>query len=146
MTTGVTVAIVFTNTGMRPCSLRGWPTISTPGLATKVLYQTTTGAGFVVPITTVTLEPEQTAASALDLFAAPGNTYGSCSHLGSWAISPPGADHPSSVTWPSDQGPCDGGTVLVSPVYVGAQPEVGFGSLDPASVPVLGPFSSPPIV
>ena len=143
---GATVAVVFTNTGTRSCSLTGWPTITTPGLVTKVLYQTATGAGFVVPVTRVVLQPGQEASSALDLFAAPGNTYGSCSRPGSWAVTPPGADQPSEVAWPADQGPCSHGTVLVSPVYLGSLPEVGFGSLDPTSVPVLGPFSSPPVV
>jgi hypothetical protein len=141
---GATVAIVFTNTGKQSCSLTGWPTITTPGLATKVLYQTTTGAGFVVPVATVILLPGQKGSSALDLFAAPGDTYGSCGRPGSWGVTPPGAGQPSEVAWPAGQGPCSHGTVLVSPVYLGSLPEVGFGSLDPTSVPILGPFSSPP--
>ena len=86
---GATVAIVFTNTGKQSCSLTGWPTITTPGLATKVLYQTTTGAGFVVPVATVILLPGQKGSSALDLFAAPGDTYGSCGRPGSWGVTPP---------------------------------------------------------
>jgi hypothetical protein len=152
---GVTVAIVFTNTGTQPCSLKGWPTITTPGLVTKVQYRTTTGAGFVVPVTTVTLQPGKQAASALDLFAAEGNTYGSCSRAGSWSVAPPGADQPTTVAWHVDQGPCSDGAVLVSPIYLGALPEVGFGSLDPRSVPPavasspgpqIAPASTPPSV
>jgi hypothetical protein len=52
-TEGETVAIAFRNIGSQRCSLRGWPTISTPGLHTKVQYSTFTGAGFEVAVTRV---------------------------------------------------------------------------------------------
>jgi Protein of unknown function (DUF4232) len=142
---GETVAIVFRNIGSQPCSLTGWPTISTPGLHTKVQYSTFTGAGFVVAVTRVVLQPGETGATALDIFGSPGSDYGTqCFAAGSWAVTLPGSHQGTSVPWPMYQGACPGGTVLVSPVYSGDQPEIGFGSADPTSIPLLGPFDSPP--
>ena len=140
-----TTAIIFTNTGSQACSMIGWPTIATPGLRTTIQYATFTGAGFVVPVTRVVVAPGSTAAASLNLFAAPGNSYGECDKPGSWAITPPGGDQPTQLAWVRFQGACLDGTVIVSPVYPGYLPEVGFGSLAPSDVPELGPFSSPPI-
>jgi hypothetical protein len=142
---GETVAIVFRNTGSQPCTMIGWPTIATPGLKTTIQYATSAGAGFVVPVTRVVVLPSKSAASALDLFAAPANTYGECDKPGSWAITPPGGGQPTEIPWLQFQGACLDGTVIVSPVYSGDVPEIGFGSLSPSQVPLLGPFSSPPI-
>jgi Protein of unknown function (DUF4232) len=141
---GETVAIVFRNTGSQSCSMIGWPTIATPGLKTEIQYATFTGAGFMVPVTRVVVPPGSSAAAALDLFAAPGNSYGECDKPGSWAITPPGGGQPIQLAWLQFQGACLDGTVIVSPVYSGDVPEIGFGSLAPSQVPSLGPFSSPP--
>jgi Protein of unknown function (DUF4232) len=142
---GVTVEIVFRNVGSQPCSLTGWPTIRTPGLHTKVQYSTFTGAGFEVAITRVVLQPGKTGATALDIFGSPGSDYGTqCFAAGSWAVTLPGSHQATSVPWPKYQGACPGGTLYVSPVYSGNQPEIGFGSADPTSIPLLGPFDSPP--
>lgn len=144
---GLTVAIVFRNVGSQPCSLIGWPTIATPTLHTKVQYTTSTGAGFVVPVTRIVLQPGGTGAAALDLFGTPGSTYGQeCFEAGSWAVTIPGSQQPTLVPWPKYQGACPGGTILVSPVYLGDAVEIGFGSADPTSIPLLGPFDSPPTV
>jgi hypothetical protein len=141
---GATVAIVLRNVGLRPCSLIGWPTVTTPGLKTTVQYATWTGGGFVVPVTRVVVPTGQSAAASLELYAAPGNAYGGCDKPGSWAITPPGGDHPVTVAWVQYQGACLDGTVIVSPMYLGDQPESGFGSLNPSEVPQVGPLSSPP--
>jgi hypothetical protein len=141
---GETVAIVFTNTGSQSCSMIGWPTIATPSLKTMIEYATFTGAGFIVPVTRVIVPPGGGAAASLELYAAPGNSYGECDKPGSWAITPPGGDQPTQLAWLPYQGACLGGTVIVSPVYLGKLPEDGFGSLAPSDVPELGPFSSPP--
>jgi len=142
---GAIAVIVFRNAGSVACSMIGWPTIGSSNVATHVLYQTTTGAGFEVPVARVVLQPGESAASSLNLFGALGTTYGEqCAGAGSWMVTAPGAATSTSVPWPAHQGACPDGTVLVSPVYLGDQPNVGFGSADPTSVPVLGPFSSPP--
>jgi hypothetical protein len=141
---GETVAVVFTNTGSQPCSMIGWPTIATPGLKTTIEYATFTAAGFMVPVTRVIVQPGGTAAASLELYAAPGNSYGECDKPGSWAITPPDGDQPTPLAWLQYQGACLDGTVIVSPVYLGDVPENGFGSLGPSQVPLLGPFSSPP--
>jgi Protein of unknown function (DUF4232) len=144
---GLTVAIVFRNVGSQPCSLTGWPTIATPSLRTKVQYTTFTGAGFVVPVTRVVLQPGGAGSAALDLFGHPGSTYSQeCFEVGSWAVTLPGSRKPTPVPWPSYQGACPGGTILVSPFYSGDAVEIGFGSADPSSIPLLGPFDSPPTV
>lgn len=141
----VVVAIVFRNVGSKPCALMGWPTITPVSVKANVLYQTTTGSGFEVAVTRIVLRPGEAAAASLELFAAPGGTYGAqCAATGSWSVTPPGAHGPERVPWPAHQGPCSDGTVLVSPVYEGADPKVGYGSADPGSIPSLGPFSSPP--
>ncbi|HEY5051121.1 MAG TPA: DUF4232 domain-containing protein [Acidothermaceae bacterium] len=142
---GETVAIVFRNMGPQPCSLTGWPTISTPGLHTKVQYSTFTGAGFEVAVSRLVLQPGETGATALDIFGSPGSDYGTqCFAAGWWAVTLPGSHQATSVPWPKYQGACPGGTIYVSPVYSGNQPEIGFGSADPTSIPPLGPFDSPP--
>jgi hypothetical protein len=141
---GETVAIVFTNTGPQPCSMIGWPTIATPGLMTRIQYATFTGGGFVVPVTRVIVPAGGSAAASLELYAAPGNSYGECDKPGSWAITPPGGSQPTPLAWVPYQGACLDGTVIVSPVYLGNVPENGFDSLAPSEVPLLGPFSSPP--
>ncbi len=143
---GLTVAIVFRNVGAQACSLTGWPTIATPSLRTKVQYTTFTGAGFVVPVTRVVLQPGATGSAALDLFSHPGSTYSQeCFETGAWAVTLPGSHQPTRVPWPSYQGACPGGTILVSPFYFGDAVEIGYGSADP-SIPLLGPFDSPPTV
>jgi hypothetical protein len=143
---GRTVEIVFQNTGTQPCSLIGWPTITTPGMRTKVQYQTTTGAGFTVPVSRVVLGPGESGSAALDLFGVPGSTYSQeCFGAGSWAVTPPGSSEATSVPWPKYQGACPGGTVEVSPVYIPDPKSVtGFSSADPAAISQLGPFDSPP--
>ena len=142
---GETVAIVFRNVGSQPCLLTGWPMIATPSLRTNVQYTTFTGAGFVVPVTRVVLQPGATGSAALDLFGHPGSTYSQeCLGAGSWAVTLPGSRKPTAVPWPSYQGACPGGTILVSPFYAGDAVEIGFGSADPSSIPLLGPFDSPP--
>ncbi len=142
---GETVAIVFRNVGSQTCSLTGWPTIATPSLRTKVQYTTFTGAGFVVPVTRVVLQPGATGSAALDLFSHPDSAYSQeCFEAGSWAVTLPGSRKPTRVPWPSYQGACPGGTILVSPFYSGDAVEIGFGSADPSSIPLLGPFDSPP--
>jgi uncharacterized protein DUF4232 len=141
---GETVAIVLTNTGSQACFMIGWPTIATPGLKTTIEYATFTGAGFVVPVSRVVVQPGGTAAVSLELYAAPGNSYGECDKPGSWAITPPGGNQPTSLAWMPYRGACLDGTVIVSPVYLGNLPEDGFGSLAPSEVPEIGPFSSPP--
>ena len=144
---GETVAIVFRNIGSQPCSLMGWPTIRTPGLDTKVQYSTFTGAGFEVAVTRVVLQPGETGAAALDIFGSPGSGYGAqCFAAGSWAVTLPGSTQATSVPWPQYQGACPGGTIYVSPAYRGNEPEIGNDSADPASIPQLGPFDSPPAV
>jgi Protein of unknown function (DUF4232) len=141
---GLTVAIVFRNTGTQPCSLIGWPTIATLSLRTKVQYTTFTGAGFVVPVTRIVLQPGGAGSAALDLYGR-NSSYGEqCAEVGSWAVTIPGSRQPTLVPWPKHQGACPGGSVLVSPVYAGDQVEIGFGSADPSSIPLLGPFDSPP--
>jgi hypothetical protein len=142
---GETVAIVFTNTSSQACSMIGWPTIATPGLKTRIEYATFTGAGFVVPVTRLVVRVGGSAAASLELYAAPGNSYGECDKPGSWAITPPGGGQPTQLPWVQFQGACLDGTVIVSPVYSGDVPENGFGSLAPSDVQELGPFSSPPI-
>lgn len=142
---GETVAIVFRNIGSQPCSLIGWPTVTTPGLKTTAQYATWTGGGFVVPVTRVVVPTGQSAAASLELYGHQ-TAYGGCDKPGSWAITPPGGDHPVTVAWVPDQGACLEGTVIVSPVYLGDTPENGFGSLDPSQVPQIGPLSSPPTV
>lgn len=139
-----TVAIVFTNTDSQACSMIGWPTIATPGLKTTIEYATFTGAGFMAPVTRVVVQAGGTAAASLDLFAAPGNSYGECDKSGSWAITPPGGDQPTRLAWLPYQGACVGGTVIVSPVYPGNLGNEGFGSSAIGNAPSLGPFSSPP--
>jgi hypothetical protein len=139
-----TVAIVFTNTGSHACSMIGWPTIATPGLKTTIEYATFTGAGFIAPVTRVVVQAGGTAAASLDLFAAPGNSYGECDKPGSWAITPPGGDKPTALAWMRYQGACLDGTVIVSPVYPGNLGNEGFGSSAIGDAPSLGPFSSPP--
>ena len=142
---GETVAIVFRNIGSQPCSLSGWPTIRTPGLHTKVQYSTFTGAGFEVAVTRIVLQPGATGATALDIFGSPGSGYGTqCFAAGSWAVTLPASHQATSVPWPKYQGACPGGTIYVSPVYSGNQPEIGFDSANPSSIPQLGPFDSPP--
>ena len=142
---GETVAIVFRNIGSQPCSLTGWPTIRTPGLHTKVQYSTFTGAGFEVAVTRVVLQPGETGATALDVFGMPDSGYGTqCFAAGSWAVTLPGSHQATSVPWPKYQGACPGGTIYVSPVYSGNQPEIGNDSTNPSSIPQLGPFDSPP--
>jgi hypothetical protein len=141
---GETVAIVLTNTGSQACFMIGWPTIATPGLKTTIEYATFTGAGFVVPVTRVIVPPGGSAAASLELYAAPGNSYGECDKPGSWAITPPGGNEPTQLAWLRYQGACLDGTVIVSPVYLGNVPEDGFGSLAPSDVPEIGPLSSPP--
>jgi hypothetical protein len=144
---GLTVAIVFRNVGPQPCSLIGWPTIATPILHTKVQYTTFTGAGFEVPVTRIVLQPGGTGSAALDLFGRPGSTYSQeCSGAGSWSVTPPGSEQPTIVPWPTYQGACPGGAILVSPVYLSDAVEIGFGSADPTSIPLLGPFDSAPTV
>ena len=144
---GETVAIVFRNIGSQPCSLMGWPTIRTPGLDTKVQYSTFTGAGFEVAVTRVVLQPGETGAAALDIFGSPGSGYGAqCFAAGSWAVTLPGSTQATSVPWPQYQGACPGGTIYVSPAYRGNEPEIGNDSADPARIPQLGPFDSPPAV
>jgi hypothetical protein len=138
-----TVAIVFRNTGSQPCSMIGWPTIATPGLKTTIQYATVT-QGFVVQVTRVVVPPGSSAAAAIDLIAPPGSSDDECGKPGSWAITPPGGDQPTELPWVRFDGACAGGTVTVSPVYLGDMPEVGFGSLVPSDVPLIGPFSSPP--
>jgi hypothetical protein len=143
---GLTVAIVFRNVGSQPCSLTGWPTIATPSFRTKVQYTTFTGAGFVVPVTRVVVQPGATGSAALDLYGL-NSSYGEqCSESGSWAVTIPGGQQPTLVPWPKQQGACPGGSILVSPIYAGDQVEIGFGSADPSSIPLLGPFDSPPTV
>jgi hypothetical protein len=143
---GETVAIVLRNIGSQPCSLTGWPTIATPSLRTKLQYTTFTGAGFVVPVTRVVLQPGGTGSTALDLYGL-NSSYGEqCFESGSWAVTIPGGQQPTLVPWPKQQGACPGGSVLVSPFYAGDQVEIGFGSADPSSMPLLGPFDSPPTV
>jgi hypothetical protein len=134
---GETVAIVFRNIGSQPCSLTGWPTIRTPGLHTKVQYSTSTGAGFEVAVTRLVLQPQQTGATALDIFGIPGGDgYGEqCFAAGSWAVTLPGSHQTTSVSWPQYQGACPGGTILVSPFYLGDAVEIGFDSADPSSIP-----------
>jgi Protein of unknown function (DUF4232) len=141
---GETVAIVFTNAGPQACSMIGWPTIATPGLKTTIQYATFTGAGFVVPVTRVVVSAGGSAAASLELYAAPGNSYGECDKPGSWAITPPGGSQPTPLAWVQYQGACLDGTVIVSPVYLGNLPENGADSLAPSEVPLLGPFSRPP--
>lgn len=138
-----TVAIVFRNAGSQPCSMIGWPTIATPGLKTTIQYATVT-QGFVVQVTHVVVPAGGSAAAAIDLIAPPGSSNDECGKPGSWAITPPGGSQPVEYPWVRFDGPCAGGTVIVSPVYLGDMPEVGFGSLVPSQVPLLGPFSSPP--
>ncbi len=138
-----TVAIVFRNVGSRPCSMIGWPTIATPGLKTTIQYATVT-TGFVVQVTRVVVPPGSSAAAAIDLIAPPGSSNDECGKPGWWAITPPGGSLPTELPWVLFDGACAGGTVIVSPVYLGDMPEVGFGSLSPSEVPVLGPFISPP--
>ncbi len=142
---GETVAIVFRNIGSQPCSLRGWPTISTPGLHTKVQYSTFTGAGFEVAVTRVVLQPGEAGATALDIFSSPDSAYGpQCFAAGSWAVTLPGNPQATPVPWPKYQGACPGGAIYVSPVYRGNEPEIGNDSAGPSSIPLLGPFDSPP--
>jgi hypothetical protein len=145
---GGTVEIVFKNRGSKPCSLTGWPTVSTPGVRTKVQYETTTGAGFTVPVSHVVLTPGRSADAALDIFGVPNSTYSqACFGAGSWAVTLPGSHQPSTVAWPKYQGACPGGTVEVSPFYVPDPQSVsGFSSADPATISQLGPFDSPPTV
>jgi hypothetical protein len=136
---GSTVEVVFRNVGAQPCSLAGWPTVSTPGMHTKVQYQTTTGAGFMVPVSRIVLAPGESGDAALDLFGAPGNTYSqACFGAGSWAVTLPGSHQPTLVPWPKYQGACPGGTVEVSPFYI-PDPEsvTGFSSADPATISQL---------
>jgi Protein of unknown function (DUF4232) len=145
---GSTVEIVFQNIGSQSCSLVGWPAVSTPGMRTKVQYQTTTGAGFMVPVSRIVLAPGDSGDAALDLFGAPGSTYSqACFAAGSWAVTLPGSRQSALVPWPKYQGACPGGTVEVSPFYI-PDPEsvTGFSSADPASISQLGPFDSPPTV
>jgi hypothetical protein len=143
---GIVVEVVFRNVGLTPCSLIGWPTITTPGMHTKVQYQTVTGAGFMVPVSRIVLEPGESGSAALNLFGVPNSTYSqACFGAGSWAVTPPGSQQPTLVPWPKYQGACPGGTVLVSPVYIpDPQSVTGFSSADPANISQLGPFDSPP--
>jgi hypothetical protein len=145
---GNTVEVVFENVGTQPCALAGWPTVSTPGMRTKVQYETTTGAGFMVPVSRIVLFPGKSGDAALDLFGIPGNTYSqACFGAGSWAVTLPGSSQPTMVPWPKYQGACPGGTVEVSPFYVpDPQSVTGFSSADPATISQLGPFDSPPTV
>ena len=138
-----TVAVVFRNAGSQPCSMIGWPTIATPGLKTTIQYATVT-TGFVVQVTRVVVPPGGSAAAAIDLIAPPGSSDDECGKPGSWAITAPGGTHPTELPWVFLDGACADGTLIVSPVYLGDMPEVGFGSLVPSQVPLLGPFSSPP--
>jgi hypothetical protein len=143
---GNTVEIAFRNISSQPCRLAGWPTVSTPGMRTKVQYETTTGAGFMVPVSRIVLAPEQSGDVALDLFGVPDSTYSqACFGAGSWAVTLPGSHQSTAVPWPKYQGACPGGTVEVSPFYI-PDPEsvTGFGSADPATISQLGPFDSPP--
>lgn len=140
----IVVALVFRNVGSQPCAMAGWPKVAAAALHVRVLYQTTTGAGFEVPVTHVVVPPGGSAAVSLNLFGAPNSAYGSqCGEAGSWTVTIPGSTQPQSVPWVAGNGPCPDGTVLVSPVYSGDGPEVGFGSADPQSVPALGPYSRP---
>ena len=142
-----TVAIVIRNAGSQPCSLTGWPTISTVAMRTKVQYATSTAAGFVVPLTRVLLQPGGTGSVALNLFGRPGTTYSqACFAIGSWAVTLPGSRQSTIVPWPKYQGACPGGTVIVSPVYTGNALVIGFEPPDTSSIPLLGPFDSPPTV
>jgi hypothetical protein len=145
---GNTVEIVFRNVGSQPCSLVGWPTVSTPGMRTKVQYETTTGAGFMVPVSRIVLAPGASGDAALDLFGVPGSTYSqACFAAGSWSVTLPGSHQSALVPWPKYQGACPGGTVEVSPFYIpDPQSVTGFSSADPATISQLGPFDSPPTV
>jgi hypothetical protein len=122
----ITGVITVTNTGTTSCTANGYPTVAllsgsgAPLTVTMVNgLSVTVSSAANAPPSTVTVAPSSSAQFAYQYSDVPVGSETSCPTSESAAVTMPGSTTASS-TFQLAIGPCNSGTIRVSPVYAGS--------------------------
>ena len=122
----ITGVITVTNTGTTSCTANGYPTIAllsgsgAPLTVTMVNgLSVTVSSAANAPPSTVTVAPSSSAQFAYQYSDVPVGSETSCPTSESASVTMPGSPTASS-TFQLAIGPCNSGTIRVSPVYAGS--------------------------
>ena len=122
----ITGVITVTNTGTTSCTANGYPTVGllsgsgAPLTVTMVNgLSVTVSSAANAPPSTVTVAPSSSAQFAYQYSDVPVGSETSCPTSESAAVTMPGSTTASS-TFQLAIGPCNSGTIRVSPVYAGS--------------------------